>query len=214
MGGIFSSLPTALRIAVRRLNGNRRLMAAVAIGVILAVALMASTTIYRNALQDLGLQTDLRRVSDADLDVRILNAAHGLSSGLAEESFETIDRRLRIPREYISDTKQSLTSATFFMTEVGGIPPDEDPRDRARVLWFEGVQEQIELVEASVTRLEQSRKIGVAKEGVHRREPLRSDLGQATLQIREGRSFRSESLEVQSLLAFGTGQQGYKLRRI
>ena len=147
MGGIFSSLPTALRIAVRRLNGNRRLMAAVAIGVILAVALMASTTIYRNALQDLGLQTDLRRVSDADLDVRILNAAHGLSSGLAEESFETIDRRLRIPREYISDTKQSLTSATFFMTEVGGIPPDEDPRDRARVLWFEGVQEQIELVE-------------------------------------------------------------------
>ena len=147
MGGIFSSLPTALRIAVRRLNGNRRLMAAVAIGVILAVALMASTTIYRNALQDLGLQTDLRRVSDADLDVRILNAAHGLSSGLAEESFETIDRRLRIPREYISDTKQSLTSATFFMTEVGGIPPDEDPRDRARVLWFEGVQEHIELVE-------------------------------------------------------------------
>ena len=147
MGGIFRSLPTAFRIAVRRLNGNRRLMAAVAIGVVLAVALMASTSIYRNALQDLGLQTDLRRVSDADLDVRILNAAHGLSSGLAEESFATIDRRLRIPRDYISDTKQSLTSATFFMTEVGGIPPDEDPRDRARVLWFEGVRDHIELVE-------------------------------------------------------------------
>ena len=147
MGGILSSLPTALRIAMRRLNGNRRLMAAVAIGVILAVALMASTTIYRNALQDLGLQTDLRRVSDADLDVRILNAAHGLSSNLAEESFDTIDRRLRIPRDYIADVKQSLTSATFFMTEVGGIPPEEDPRDRARVLWFEGVREHIELVE-------------------------------------------------------------------
>ena len=108
---------------------------------------MASTSIYRNALQDLGLQTDLRRVSDADLDVRILNAAHGLSSGLAEESFDTIDRRLRIPRDYISDVKQSLTSATFFMTEVGDIPPEEDPRDRARVLWFEGVQDHIELVE-------------------------------------------------------------------
>ena len=147
MGGILSSLPTALRIAVRRLNGNRRLMAAVAVGVILAVALMASTTIYRNALQDLGLQTDLRRVSDADLDVRILNAAHGLSSNLAEDSFDIIDRRLRIPREYISDTKQSLTSATFFMTAVGEIPPDEDPRDRARVLWFEGVRDHIELVD-------------------------------------------------------------------
>ena len=147
MAGIFSSLPTAFRIAVRRLNGNRRLMAAVAIGVILAVALMASTTIYRNALQDLGLQTDLRRVSDADLDVRILNAAHGLSSNLAEDSFDTIDRRLRIPEEYISDTKKSLTSATFFMTEVGAIPPEEDPRDRARVLWFESVQEHITLVE-------------------------------------------------------------------
>ncbi len=147
MGSIFSSLPTAFRIAVRRLNGNRRLMAAIAVGVILAVALMASTSIYRNALQDLGLQTDLRRVSDADLDVRILNAAHGLSSGLAEESFDVIDRRLGIPEDYISDTNKSLTSATFFMTEVGGIPPDEDPRDRARVLWFEGVRDHIELVE-------------------------------------------------------------------
>ncbi|MXY85306.1 MAG: FtsX-like permease family protein, partial [Chloroflexi bacterium] len=147
MGGIFRSFPTAFRIAVRRLNGNRRLMAAVAIGVVLAVALMASTTIYRNALQDLGLQTDLRRVSDAELDVRILNAAHGLSGGLADESFDTIDRRLRIPSEFISDTKHSLTTATFFMTEVGGVPPDEDPRDRARVLWFEAVREHIELVE-------------------------------------------------------------------
>ena len=147
MGGIFRSLPTAFRIAVRRLNGNRRLMAAVAVGVVLAVALMASTTIYRNALRDLGLQTDLRRVSDAELDVRILNAAHGLSSNLAEDSFEIIDRRLRIPDDYISDVKHSLTSATFFMTEVGGIPPEEDPRDRARVLWFEGVRDRIELVD-------------------------------------------------------------------
>ena len=147
MGGLFSSIPTAFRIAVRRLNGNRRLMAAVAVGVILAVALMASTSIYRNTLQDLGLQTDLKRVSDQDLDVRVLNAAHGLSGGQAEESFATIDRRLRIPREYISDTTHSLTSATFFMTEVGDTPPDEDPRDRARVLWFEGVREHVEVVE-------------------------------------------------------------------
>ncbi len=147
MRGIFSSLPTAFRIAVRRLNGNRRLMTAVAIGVVLAVALMASTSIYRNALQDLGLQTDLRRISDADLDVRVLNAAHGLSHGLAEESFDTIDRRLRIPEAYLADVKHSLTSATFFMTDVGGVPPEEDPRDRARVLWFEGVQEHIELVD-------------------------------------------------------------------
>ncbi|MDE2746717.1 MAG: hypothetical protein OXI41_12135 [Chloroflexota bacterium] len=147
MGDIFSSFPTAFRIAVRRLNGNRRLMAAVAVGVILAVALMASTTIYRNALQDLGLQTDLRRVSDAELDVRILNAAHGLSSGLADQSFEVIDRRLRIPRDYISETNHSLTTATFFMTAVGETPPDEDPRDRARVLWFEGIRDHIELVD-------------------------------------------------------------------
>ncbi len=149
MGGILSSLPTAFRIAVRRLNGNRRLMGAVMIGVILAVALMASTSIYRNALQDLGLQTDLRRMSDAELDVRILNAAHGLSGGLAEESFDAIDRRLRIPGQYIEEPVHSLTSATFFMTDVGGTPPEEDPRDRARVLWFEGVRDHIELVDGA-----------------------------------------------------------------
>ena len=52
---------------------------------------------------------------------------HGLSGGLAEESFDVIDRRLRIPSDYISDVKKSLTSATFFMTEVGGIPPEGRP---------------------------------------------------------------------------------------
>jgi len=118
-------------------------MAAVAVGVILAVALMASTVIYRGALRQLGLQTDLNRVSDQELDVRVLNSAHGLARGLADESFATIDRRLRIPRDYISETVHSLTSATFFMTELGAIPPEQDPRDRARVLYFEGVEEKV-----------------------------------------------------------------------
>ena len=147
MRSLFSSLPTAFRIAVRRLNGNRRLMAAVAVGVVLAVALMASTAIYRGALRDLGLQTDLKRSSDAELDVRVLNAAHGISGGLAEESFATIERRLNIPRQYITERTESLTSATFFMTAPGEIPPDQDPRDRARVLYFEAVQDHIEIVD-------------------------------------------------------------------
>ncbi len=144
---MFSVLPTALRIAIRRLNGNRRLMAAVAIGVILAVALMSSTVIYRDALRQLGLQTDLSRVSDQELDVRVLNSAHGIASGLADDSFEIIDRRLRIPGAYLDDKIESLTSATFFMTEVGEFPPEEDPRDRARVLYFEGVTDKVELIE-------------------------------------------------------------------
>ena len=144
---IFAAWPTALRIAVRRLNGNRRLMAAVAIGVILAVALMASTVIYRGALRQLGLQTDLSRVPDAEIDVRVLNSAHGLARGLSDESFATIDRRLRLPSEYISETIKSLTSATFFMTELGETPPDQDPRDRGRVLYFEGVRDKVEVVE-------------------------------------------------------------------
>ena len=144
---IFAAWPTALRIAVRRLNGNRRLMAAVAIGVILAVALMASTVIYRGALRQLGLQTDLSRVPDAEIDVRVLNSAHGLARGLSDESFATIDRRLRLPSDYISESIKSLTSATFFMTELGETPPDQDPRDRGRVLYFEGVRDKVELVD-------------------------------------------------------------------
>ena len=147
LSAILAAWPTALRIAVRRLNGNRRLMAAVAVGVILAVALMASTVIYRGALRQLGLQTDLNRVPDAEIDVRVLNSAHGLARGLSDESFDTIDRRLRIARDYISGTVESLTSATFFMTELGEVPPEQDPRDRSRILYFEGIQDKIELLE-------------------------------------------------------------------
>ena len=147
LSAILAAWPTALRIAVRRLNGNRRLMAAVAVGVILAVALMASTVIYRGALRQLGLQTDLNRVPDAEIDVRVLNSAHGLARGLSDESFDTIDRRLRIARDYISGTVESLTSATFFMTELGEAPPEQDPRDRSRILYFEGIQDKIELLE-------------------------------------------------------------------
>lgn len=144
---MFSAFPTAFRIALRRLNGNRRLMAAVAVGVILAVALMASTVVYRDALRQLGLQTDLGRVPDSEIDVRVLNSAHGLARGLADESFAVIDRRLNIPGDYLSDRIESLTSATFFMTQPGGVPPDQDPRDRARVLYFENVTDHVDLIE-------------------------------------------------------------------
>ena len=141
------ALPAALRIALRRLGGNKRLMAAVAIGVILAVALMSSTAIYRDSLRELGLQSDLSRAADADLDVRVLNSAHPLARDAADETFAVVDRRFRSINRYLSETNRSLTSATFFMTEPGGVVPEQDPRDRARVLWFEGVEEQIRLID-------------------------------------------------------------------
>ena len=140
------ALPAAFRIALRRLGGNKRLMAAVAIGVILAVALMSSTSIYRGALRELGLQTDLSRTQDLDLDLRVLNSAHPLARGEADDTYATVDRRFRSIRHYFESVNRSLTSATFFMTETGGAVPEEDPRDRARVLWFDGVEQRIELV--------------------------------------------------------------------
>ena len=154
-GGPFSglaALPSAFRIALRRLAGNKRLMAAVAIGVVLAVALMSSTAIYRGALRELGLQSDLSRAPDQELDVRFLNSAHPLSDGAAEDSFSAIERRLAPVDRYLESVTRSLTTATFFMTEIGGAVPETDPRDRARVLWFEGIDERISVAAGRMPR--------------------------------------------------------------
>ena len=148
----FAALPSAFRIALRRLGGNKRLMAAVAIGVVLAVALMSSTAIYRGALRELGLQSDLDRAPHQELDIRVLNSAHPLADDASADTFRTVDRRFRSVAPYFHSVTRSLTTATFFMTEVGGIVPETDPRDRARVLWFEGIEDRIALVDGRLPR--------------------------------------------------------------
>ena len=70
------AVSVVLRIVLRRAAGNRRLVAAMVIGVTLAVALMASTAIYRDALDELGLKFDLENADKSAIDIRVSSSTH------------------------------------------------------------------------------------------------------------------------------------------
>ena len=53
----------------RRVAGNWRLMAALALGFVIAVGLMSATVIYADALDDLGLDFALDRADSEDINV-------------------------------------------------------------------------------------------------------------------------------------------------
>ena len=141
------SIITILRIVLRRTNGNRRLVAAMLIGVVLAVALMSSTAIYRDALDELGLQFDLENAEKSDIDLLITTSNHLMAETEYTRDQELIDRRLNGISQFLDGRARTGTSATFFLTELGVPVSEESSRPRARFQFLTNLDPQINIDE-------------------------------------------------------------------
>ena len=111
------TLPIVVRLALGRAAGHRRLLAAVMVGVILAVGLMAATEIYRNALRERGIDVELSRADKTEIDLAVSLSGHGLASPGYEESQALIDRALSRIDPYLHASTRTALSATFFLTD-------------------------------------------------------------------------------------------------
>lgn len=137
------SFVTILRIVLRRVDGNRRLVAAMLIGVVLAVGLMSSTAIYRQALDDLGLKFDLRQADKTELDLLISTSNHLVEPGAYERDQRIIEAQLDSLSGLLSGRTRTATSATFFLTEPGQPVTDDPARPRSRFQFLTGLTSQI-----------------------------------------------------------------------
>ncbi len=144
MGSLLSILP----VVVRRIAANARLLLAVVVGAVLASALMSTTSIYTDAIRDLGLSFAIRQAGVDETNILVRG-----SSQPSEASTYRKDRDL------LEDTiAQSLgplvrgqtsagRSATFFLTAPGGAVTADEGRPRSHLQFFSGLERQIQVVE-------------------------------------------------------------------
>jgi ABC-type lipoprotein release transport system permease subunit len=143
-----------LEIVARRSLGNWKLLLAVAFGVVLAVALISSTAIYTDALDDLGLDYTLDQHDPRELDPRIESSTFRLESS----QFEPFEQRLQSRVDstigpFVRDDSLYLKSATFYPTDIGAEIAEENSRPRAFLQNQEGLEEHITIVEGRMPQL-------------------------------------------------------------
>lgn len=134
---------TVFRLVLRRAAGHRRLLAAVIVGVILAVGLMSATEIYRTALRELGVDVDLSRADKTELDLRISSGTHAFASPAYDNAQDLIDARLARIDDALSGATRLAVSSTFFLTDPGAPSTDDPARPRSNLQFFTGLAPHI-----------------------------------------------------------------------
>ena len=119
MGSFLGVIP----IVVRRVRANARLLAAVVIGAVLAAALMSTTSIYTDAIRDLGLSYAIRERGPDKINILVRQHVAGLERGDATARTATSSSRPRAQalwgRSCATGRREIGRSATFFPTRAG-----------------------------------------------------------------------------------------------
>ncbi len=148
----FRSLPV---LAVRRMLGNWRLLSSVAIGTVVAAAILSATAIYADAIRDLGLQYALRQQSPAALDVSIITSNVNVSQAIYQRSTSRQDAAVNAALHGSEGTLAGVvrvgTSATFYPAPVGQRPDArDDARPRANLVMRSALQDYVTVVQGAL----------------------------------------------------------------
>lgn len=144
-------LLSLLNLVLRRSLGHWKLLAVVAVGVVVAAALTASTAIYSDAIRDLGLSYALKQTPKLDLDVQILN------SSVSAKSREYGQRRQTVlgtvgayTGPYVKSSVEYGKSSTFFLTPPGEAVPQDDNRPRSFFQYVQNLPEHVRTVDGQL----------------------------------------------------------------
>ena len=146
----FRSLPL---IAVRRMLGNWRLLTSVVIGTVIAAAVLSSTTVYADAIRDLGLDFALRQHAPASLDVQVVQSTQRVERGQYRRSRDRVD--VAVARALAPASGKLVrmgTSATFYATAPGEAVPDRPDRPRANLRFRSELEERVAIIEGEIGR--------------------------------------------------------------
>ena len=142
-----SLLFSALHLVVRRSLANWKLLSSIVIGVLVAIALIASTPFYSNALDDLGLAHALRQKSTELINLDIYAGSQRVDSDRYQESWTFIEAQVsRNLPNLIRQRERWIKSQTFYAAWADlPIPADIDmPRGYFQV--FTNLEKHIELL--------------------------------------------------------------------
>ena len=149
-----SSLLSVIPIVVRRVAANARLLAAVVIGAVLAAALMSTTSIYTDAIRDLGLSYAIRQRGPDKINMQVrTNTRSSLQEGY-EKDRDFIDGAARNSLGPLIKTKpvETAYSQTFFPTAPGAAVSTADTRPRSNLQFFSNLEPHVKVVEGRLPR--------------------------------------------------------------
>jgi len=139
---------SALQLVLRRSLANWRLLSSIIVGVLVAVALLSSTPLYSNALNDLGLSHALKQREMELLDVHIYSPNYPLNTEDYGEMWGFIDQQVsRNIGNLIHQEERWIQSQTFYAGWAGRPIPTGPDRPKGHFHVFTNIEEHITLVE-------------------------------------------------------------------
>ncbi|MEZ4503764.1 MAG: FtsX-like permease family protein [Dehalococcoidia bacterium] len=143
----YRSLPL---IAVRRMAGNWRLLVSVAIGTVVAAAILSSTALYSEAIRDLGLDFALEHHDRADLDVHVGQTTVAVDATSYQRARARIDPVINSALGgAVDEHLRQASTATFFPTELGGAVSTSNDRPRAFLRFRSDIESHLVIVEGA-----------------------------------------------------------------
>ena len=119
-------LASSFQLIVKRALAHWRLLAAVVVGVLLAVTIMATASVYFDSLRELGLRRTFTDYEDTQLDILVDASVRPVGDGSHGSIISVIDNRVVLPLARHLYTKDlAIRTWTFFFDE----PPPMVPAD-------------------------------------------------------------------------------------
>ncbi|MDA1010406.1 MAG: hypothetical protein O2888_02910, partial [Chloroflexi bacterium] len=139
-------------LAVRRMRRNCRLLSSVATGTLVAAAILSTTAIYADAIRDLGLAHAVAAADARDLDIRVTQTNTPVNEATYTSTREAQADAVGGVTQGTADraTTQGM-SATFYVDAINGeTTPPGNQRPRANLMFRDGLDTQVELIEGVV----------------------------------------------------------------
>ena len=144
--GLIALARFATLITLRRTVADWRLQAAAGLGMVLAVALMASGVIYHNALKETALGYTLRNVPDEELNV-LVRVFHALERPQFDASKRFVNERMIQPlRPHFQGSSLLIQTSTFFFTGLPQLDQANTVRPRGNLQTMTRLNEGVRVV--------------------------------------------------------------------
>lgn len=149
-----NTLLSVIPVVMRRTAANARLLLAVIAGAILAAALMSTTSIYTDAIRDLGLSYALRQEGQVRLNPLIRLSSQSSQPDVYKRNQEFIENTARqtlgpiLSREITTIAR----SATFYPTPPGAPVSPSEERPRSHLQFLTDLEEHVRVTEGRLPR--------------------------------------------------------------
>ena len=138
--GLLPLFRLASVIAYRRIASNWKLELAVALGILLAVAMVAGGVIYSAVLEEAALQRTLTDSTDEEVNLKV-RYFYNMNSVFHQNAENLIVERVQPSlEEYYSDQAQWLRTSTFYFEGYSHLELAQQIRPRGRLQYITGFE--------------------------------------------------------------------------